>query len=125
VAADQVPSVLAGAVAGIASLRRTSLMEGARPSKLHATMACARPVLYSGAGEGAALVREADAGVVVDPEDPIRLAAAARALAADGPRAEQMGLNGRRYVQEHLAWGSLVETWLHDLQRALAPRGAR
>jgi colanic acid biosynthesis glycosyl transferase WcaI len=110
------------AVAGIASLRSTDLMKGARPAKLLAIMASGRPVLYSGDGEGADLVRKAEAGIVVAPEDSAALAAAARAIAAGPERAAVMGSNGRRYVKTHLAWPNLVRDWLEQLDYALRRR---
>jgi colanic acid biosynthesis glycosyl transferase WcaI len=117
VAADEIADVYQAATAGIASLRKSRLMEGARPAKLLAIMACGRPVLYAGRGEGAELVRAAKAGLVVEPEDPDALVAAARVLASDPIRATEMGANGRRYVEEHLAWPALVADWLEQLRR--------
>ncbi len=107
------------AVAGLATLRNSSLMEGARPAKALAVMGCGRPVIYSGAGEGAALVRAAEAGLVTPPEDPRALAAAIRRLVNDPEEAARMGANGRRYVESHLAWPALTDAWLADLERVL------
>lgn len=119
VPAEEVSEIYRGALGGIVSLRKSPLMEGARPAKVLAIMACGRPVLYAGSGEGADLVREADAGIVVEPENPAALAAAARALASDPSRATEMGLNGRRYVEQHFAWPVLVTDWLAQLSRVL------
>ncbi|MEP7082324.1 MAG: glycosyltransferase family 4 protein [Chloroflexota bacterium] len=107
------------AVAGLATLRNSALMEGARPAKALAVMGCGRPVIYSGAGEGAALVRAAEAGLVVPPEDPRALAAAIRRLVQDPEEAARMGANGRRYVESHLSWPALTDAWLTDLKRVL------
>ena len=117
---SQIADLYAGAVAGLSTLRRSTQMGSVRPAKILAIMACARPVLYAGSGEGAELVRSADAGVIVPPEDPVALAAAARQLVADPLRASQMGQNGRRYVTDHLTWSVLVEQWLRSLQKVLA-----
>lgn len=118
------PSQIAGryarAAAGLASLRRSELMEDARPAKLLAIMACGRPVLYAGSGEGAELVRTARAGIVVPPEDPHALAAAARAIVADTESANAMGASGRRYVEEHLSWPLLAARWLSQLDELRA-----
>ena len=118
VAAENVAALYARAVAGVATLRRSPLMKGARPAKVVAIMACGRPVLYSGSGEGAKLVRTADAGIVVAPADPRALAGAARAIVADPARAAEMGANGRRYVGKHLSWPVLVASWLRELDTA-------
>ena len=107
------------AVAGLATLRNSALMEGARPAKALAVMGCGRPVIYSGAGEGVALVRAAEAGLVAPPEDPRALAAAIRRLVKDPDEAARMGANGRRYVESHLSWPALTDAWLADLERVL------
>lgn len=117
---DEVCTMYRDAAAGIASLRRSELMQGARPAKVLAIMACGRPVLYAGSGEGAELVRAADAGIVVAPEDPAALAEAARAIVADPGRAAEMGSNGRRFVSEHLSWPVLVGDWLHALKSVIS-----
>lgn len=125
VASSRIAELYAEAVAGVASLRKSELMQDARPAKLLAIMACARPVLYSGSGEGAELVRAAHAGIVVPPEDPGALADAARTIVADPERARAMGASGRRYVEEHLAWPSLVDDWLRQILEVEQRRPSR
>ena len=119
VAQDQVAPLYALATAGLATLRRSALMAGARPAKALAVMGCGKPVIYAGAGEGAELVRAADAGLTVPPEDPGALAAAIRRLADDPLEAARLGANGRRHVESHLSWPALTESWLEQLGRAL------
>lgn len=113
---EEVAPLYGLAVAGLATLRSSALMEGARPAKALAVMGCGKPVIYSGSGEGAELVREADAGVTVPPEDPQALAAAIRHLVDDPGEAARLGANGRRYVGSHLSWPALTEAWLAQLR---------
>ena len=55
-------------------------------------------------GDAAALVREAGAGVCVNPEDPAALAAAVCDLSRLDPEAlDEMGARGRAYYQQHLS----------------------
>lgn len=107
------------AVAGLATLRRSPLMEGARPAKALAVMSCGKPLVYSGAGEGAELVRDADAGIAASPEDPHALADAIRTLVDDPVRAARLGANGRRYVESYFSWAALTDAWLHGLAGVL------
>lgn len=102
--------------AGIATLCNKPLFEGARPSKLLPIMASGKPVIYSGSGEGARLVEEAKAGIVVTPEDPVALAEAVCKLLEHPTLAEEFGRNGRRYVEQNLSWPSLVKNWLEQLE---------
>lgn len=112
---DEIASLYGLSFAGLATLRDSALMEGARPAKALAVMGCGKPVIYSGAGEGAALVRAADAGITVPPENPAALAAAIRRLADDPAEAARLGANGRRYVESHLSWPALTDAWLTQL----------
>ena len=111
-------------IAGLATLRASPLMAGARPAKMVAIMACGKPVLYVGAGEGANLVESADAGIVVPPERPDRLADAVRQLIADPARGAEMGENGRRFVEAHLSWPALTASWLEQLDTLLHRSGS-
>jgi glycosyltransferase involved in cell wall biosynthesis len=94
-------------------------MAEVRPAKAIAIMGCGKPVIYSGAGEGAEIVRSASAGLVVPPEDPTAMAAAIRRLVADPAEAARLGANGRRYVESHLAWPMLTDAWLAELRVVL------
>ena len=107
---SEISAIYGASVAGLATLRRSDLMEDARPAKVGAIMACGRPVIYSGSGEGAEMVRAANAGIVVEPEDGRALAEAARELVADPGAAEAMGARGREFVQRELAWPRLVDS---------------
>lgn len=104
------------AAAGFASLRDLPLFASARPSKIFPAMASAKPVIYSGAGEGARLIERACAGLVVRPEDPGALADAVVRLASNLALAADLGANGRRFVDAELTWRRLVGRWLDDLQ---------
>jgi glycosyltransferase involved in cell wall biosynthesis len=104
------------AVAGLSTLRNSPLFEMTRPVKIFAGMSCAKPILYAGQGEGARLVEGARAGLVSLPEDAQTLAHNIMAVVQNPHLAEQLGQNGRRYVETHLSWSVLIENWLYQLQ---------
>jgi glycosyltransferase involved in cell wall biosynthesis len=106
------------ASAGLASLKNLPVFDGARPSKILPAMASGKPVVYSGAGEGARLIQRAGAGVVVRPEDPVALAEAIARLAADPDLAADLGGRGRCLVLAELSWSALVGRWIADLKAA-------
>lgn len=103
--------------AGITSLLDSPVFEGARPSKIFPMMAAGLPILYSGRGEGARIVSDADAGLCVEPEDPTALANAIVRLLGDPERAREMGRNGRRLVEAEFSWRSIVGNFLDELER--------
>jgi colanic acid biosynthesis glycosyl transferase WcaI len=80
------------------------------PSKITSIMAAGIPVLAAMPGEGdaAALIREAQAGVCVAPQDPQALAEAARQLSSDAELGRKMGRQGREYAETSLSIESAV-----------------
>jgi colanic acid biosynthesis glycosyl transferase WcaI len=114
---------------GLASQRDIALLEGNRPAKITSIMACGKPVVFAGKGEGARLVEEARGGVVVQPEDPLALANAIRDVIANRTRSAEMGRNGRAYAETHFVWSLLVRDWLAQVsafrQTGQVPRSLR
>jgi glycosyltransferase involved in cell wall biosynthesis len=92
--------------------------EGARPSKIFPVLASGIPLLFVGRGEGADLVRQAQAGLVIDQGDPQALADAVLRLARDKDLAKRLGRNGCQFVEENLQWSLLVDRWLGKLRSA-------
>ena len=122
---ERVAEIYRGCVAGFASLKNLPIFDGARPSKIFPIMASARPVLYSGRGEGARLVGDNGAGIVCAPEDAESLATAMITLLEDPAEARRMGANGRLLVEREFSWGPLVRDWLGQLTPGLTSRPTR
>jgi glycosyltransferase involved in cell wall biosynthesis len=116
---DEIPPLYSIASIGLITLRKSPLFEGTRPVRMLAAMACAKPVIYSGAGEGARMLLEAGAGVVVPPEDPERLATAITKMIDEPDVAAEMGARGRTFIEATLSWGAIVDAWLDDLSSRL------
>lgn len=72
------------------------------PSKTFSIMASGRPVLISvdEESEVSKLIRRAEAGLWVPPQDPDQLVEAILALKKDIPRCERFGQNGRKWVEK-------------------------
>jgi colanic acid biosynthesis glycosyl transferase WcaI len=115
---DQLPAYFSIADCGLASLRDVPGHDGARPSKILPILACGKPVIFVGRGEGAELIERAQAGIRVPPGDPVALSQAVRHFFEDPESLEQMGRNGRRFVETELPWSKLVENWLCQLERS-------
>ena len=81
------------------------------PSKLLTYMAAGRPVLaaVNSTSQGAEILREADGGLLVMPDDPLALAAGVQALAAASPETlRAMGLRNRQYAETHFDQRAVV-----------------
>lgn len=89
---EQVPYVLAAGDLHLVTIKRG--LEGVVvPSKLYSILAAGRPVLALAPEDtdAARVVRRADCGVVVDPDDPPAVAAVVQELARDRLRLARMG----------------------------------
>jgi len=95
------PALLNLAYATIIPLKRLELFKTALPSKIFDSMAAGRPIVAPLWGEAADLVKKADCGLVVEPEDAHAVQQAVQKLAADQILANRLGEQGRRYVVEH------------------------
>ncbi len=100
---EQMPAYLSAAACSIVPLRDGPLFRGALPSKLFEAWSCSRPVVLSVAGEAEAVLREANGGISVTPEDPGEMARAIEHLYEHREEAEAMGKSGRAYVEQRYA----------------------
>lgn len=122
---ERMPAFLAAADALLVHLKNSALNEFVIPSKTFAYMAAARPILMAMSGAGAKLVEQADAGVIVAPEQPQQLAAAIRSLASQPIAArEAMGQRSRAYLLEHHSKSKVMKSYFEVLEKA-ARAGSR
>jgi glycosyltransferase involved in cell wall biosynthesis len=83
------------------------------PSKLYASMAVGRAVVFVGprTSQAALDVQAAEAGVVVEPGDVHGLVAAARRLAADRGECRRLGANGQRWFKSNRSPKLIMQAW--------------
>jgi len=115
---DRLPLFFSICECGLASLRDIPVHDGARPSKIFPILASGKPIIYVGRGEGALLIEDANAGIVVPPGNPQALAHAVEEFFADPVRVQEMGRNGRAFVEMQLSWSKNVSDWLSQLLRS-------
>jgi len=109
---DDLCALLNAADVGLAPLRH-GMAGTSVPSKIFGILASGRPVV-AGVDAGSdtdQMVRTAECGLIVPPEDPAALADALRRLYHDRAARERMGENGRRYVVAHHGRDATVEKY--------------
>jgi glycosyltransferase involved in cell wall biosynthesis len=112
---------LARADIGIAVLHSVSRYRAALPVKLFEYMAAGLPVVASDFPLWRRILDEAGAGLLVDPEDPLAIAAAIDRLVADPDLRQTMGERARRAVIERYNWqaeGKRLLRVYHEVFRA-------
>lgn len=115
---NAMPGILSQASALLVTLVRDPIMAQTIPSKIQAYLAAGKPILAALDGEGAAVVREAAAGIACDAEDARALAEAVRQLhQMSEQRREQMGVAGRTYYQENFEPTALAHSLASRLGR--------
>ncbi|HEX2192744.1 MAG TPA: glycosyltransferase, partial [Acidimicrobiales bacterium] len=84
-------------------------------NKLFDYLGSGRPVVATGPGDTADLLRKADAGVVVPAGDAEAMASALEDLARDPRRRARMGASGRAFVEENCRREQFARVFRHAL----------
>lgn len=101
---DEVVGLLGEARVGLVLFQPVENYVDAWPTKLFEYMASEVPVVASDFPLWREIVTSADAGLLVDPTDPLAVAEAIDTLLADPTRAAAMGRRGRAAVLERYRW---------------------
>ncbi|MBL4930256.1 glycosyltransferase family 4 protein [Clostridium paridis] len=103
------PRIIASMDATIVPLKKLDLFKGALPSKMFEALASELPIILAVEGEAEALIKDANAGIVVEPENPNEIAEAVLRLYKDAELKNQLGENGRRYVIKNYSREAIVK----------------
>jgi colanic acid biosynthesis glycosyl transferase WcaI len=109
---EEVATMLSAADVLLVS-QRTQVVDSVLPSKMLSYMASGRPIIAAAAESSATanLIRTADCGIVVAPEDARALAHGIETLQGDPAMCRRMGTNGRRHVIEKFSKAEVLKRW--------------
>ncbi|MCK5405538.1 MAG: glycosyltransferase, partial [Desulfobulbaceae bacterium] len=116
---EKMPDFFAQADALLVTLKKEEIFALTIPSKVQAYLACGRPVIAALEGEGQRVIEEAGAGLVVEPENPEKLAEAVQTM-YNIPKSDrrEMGARGRDYFNDHFDRTKLfekLEGWMQEI----------
>ncbi|HNN44415.1 MAG TPA: glycosyltransferase family 4 protein [Azospira sp.] len=113
--------IYAAASALLVSLRDEPIFAMTIPSKVQGYLAAGRPIIASLNGEGARVIREANAGFACPAGDGGALAAAITNLFhLDKDARRELGENGRLYAEQHFSLDRLALELIRRLERVQA-----
>lgn len=113
-----VRDVLSRSRIGLVTLHPTANYVESLPIKMFEYMAAGIPVIASDFPLWRGIITEAECGVCVDPMNPQDIALAIDALLEDPTKAQKMGENGQRAIQERFNW-TIEEAKLSSLYAGL------
>lgn len=88
---------------------------GAVPSKIYEAMAAGLPVLFSGSGEGAKIIRETNTGLISSPKDFEALKKNIKEIKNSHELRNKMSVNGRNIAEERFDRNKLIEDFSNEL----------
>ena len=121
---SDMPDVLAATDISLVVLSNSPLFRAVIPSKIFEAMGASKPIILGVEGESAEIIREAQSGLVVEPENAMELSVAVATLADDAQLRARLGQNGLNCVQKRFNREVLSQTYL-DLLRCVAARFSR
>jgi glycosyltransferase involved in cell wall biosynthesis len=101
---EKMPGFMSAADALLVNLKKSDLSKFVIPSKTVAYLASGKPILMATGGASADLIKEAKAGISVEPENAVELAKAIEEMRKmPFPEREKLGLNGKEFLQKNLS----------------------
>lgn len=123
---ERMPSFYAHADALLVSLKRDPVFSMTIPGKVQSYLMAGVPLVGMLDGEGAAVIRDANAGMTCDAGDGAGLAKAVLALAAmPSDERRQLGLNGRAYAEKEFGRAALMDRLENLLNEAVDQNRSR
>jgi len=116
---EKIPDYIRASDACLVLLKKTELFKTVIPTKMLEFMSCARPVILGVDGQARAILEEAGAGVVIEPENSGALVNAIRHLATHRDLARELGQRGRDYVVRKFSRRETAEKYIRVLQELL------
>lgn len=117
----KLPAILTDANVGVHLFRNDPLWSYVLGNKTFDYLASGLPMIYAGTGDTADLIRTADAGIVITPEDDEGLANAILLLASQPQLVQRLGQNGKQHILSNYAVNDLLKRLDGVLARVVRP----
>ena len=118
-AREDLPGLIAESCMGIVPLKKLQSLQYAIPTKTYEYMSCGIPFVGTGKGEIEHLAEESKAGLVADTSVNSIYEKIMYLLENEKLR-EEMGQNGRAYVEKYNDREKIAEKLLHSIEKVVA-----
>ncbi|MFZ0319168.1 MAG: glycosyltransferase family 4 protein [Candidatus Sulfotelmatobacter sp.] len=116
---ERVPAYICASDVCLVLLKKSDVFKTVIPTKMLEFMSCARPVILGVDGQARRVLEEAQAGLVIEPENSDALADAIRYLAANSEMAGKLGRSGREYIVRNCSRRQTAEKYTRVLEAVL------
>jgi glycosyltransferase involved in cell wall biosynthesis len=116
---EKIPAFISASDACLVLLKKTDVFKTVIPTKMLEFMSCARPVILGVDGQARQIIEDAQAGIVIEPENSEALAGAVNRLSANRELGTALGQKGREYIILHFSSASTEEKYIAVLERIL------
>jgi colanic acid biosynthesis glycosyl transferase WcaI len=113
---EKISAFISASDACLVLLKKTDVFKTVIPTKMLEFMSCARPVILGVDGQARAIVEDAGAGLVIEPENSAALCHAIHQLAANRELGADLGRKGREYILQHFPRASTAEKYIQVLR---------
>ena len=117
---EEMPGIIASADICCAVLMKSDTFKTVYPNKVFDYMACQKPVIVAIDGIIRELLEKERAGIYVEPENPESIARGILALADHPERAQEMGRNGRSFVERDFDRDVVAKRYENLLEETVA-----
>lgn len=112
---EAIPRILSVADVCLVHLRKSNHFRTVLPCKMLEATAMAKPTILGVEGYAAQFLREADAGICIEPENADQLAEAVVSLADDPQLCHSLGQAGYEYTRKHHDSDNLANDYLDTI----------
>jgi colanic acid biosynthesis glycosyl transferase WcaI len=116
---EKIPAYIGVSDVCLVLLKKNDLFKTVIPTKMLEFMSCARPVILGVDGQARTILEEAQAGLVIEPENSDALVNAIRYLAANRETARALGRNGREHIVRKFSRRQTAERYIRVLEQLL------
>ncbi len=114
---ERIPAFISASDACLVLLKKTDVFKTVIPTKMLEFMSCERPLLLGVDGQAREIVEDAEAGIVIEPENAEALAQAIERLVTSRQLGDTLGKKGRAYILNNFSRARTAEKYIDVLQR--------